>query len=648
MATAVPLFGGGETPPAETLPLQLGSSKRVLSVDQHGRSQLVTPPRSREDPSEFSPIPLKHLESSTNAPTSSPFSSVGTNVGLMSRDELDQLVAKEDSEDLKRVVQHAVALESLRQVERAEYLNQLEQAKRKIAQLESELATLPAFYTSSSHLDLARLEGENDQLLRQSIALARKLQHAKTTQSDRRQGRPEGEETLRSENRKLWADVKYLERRLTSNENETSRLTSELRRLRSYYLQGAPLIVHDAEIVLPPEGATKAGSRAVLLGDAEAELLLQAGKVCSHVRRVQRIPLDKAIQEQAEEIVQAIVPFPLDPPQSAPASPARSRVPSSYSYSVTPVSYQLPVPPSLRGYRTNANSLSFNVVANRDNHDSIPSTSSIPFDAESVGLPDPPPSFASSTYSDLPRTSETVETSLDKTSPSATALLELPTVRPVTGTTSGARVRPPASVPTRRVVASDSPLNIEGIASNEIDTAGGAGPLGKPVGRTPSALDLLSEAAGAMRSSNDPEPYNPRSRKPKLDANGEKKARSPYIKWNVDEDEQLLNAVIACGCAWDSVAKLCPTRAYHQVRQRFLRGLRSGDTLPPELMHLQPAVKKAVADYEARKKRKKPRQSSVGSSENNNSLPTEMSALQYDQDEQMDGYEDDEDAMQDG
>lgn len=94
MATLAPLFGGVETRPPESLTLQLGSSKRVLSVDQHGHSQLVTPTRSREDPSEFSPIPLKHLESSTNAPTSSSLGSMEGNVGLMSKGELDELVAK--------------------------------------------------------------------------------------------------------------------------------------------------------------------------------------------------------------------------------------------------------------------------------------------------------------------------------------------------------------------------------------------------------------------------------------------------------------------------------------------------------------------------------------------------------------------------
>lgn len=254
---------------------------------------------------------------------------------------------------------------------------------------------------------------------------------------------------------------------LASNEDEVSRLTSELRRLRSYYLQGAPLIVHDAEIVVPPEEASKAGSRAVLLGDAEAELLLQAGKTRSHVRRIQRIPLDKAIQEQAEEIVQAIVPFPVDPPQSSPHSAPRSRLPSSQSYSVPPVSYQLPVPPSLRGHRTDAVSLACNNVVNDDNEDSLPSISANLFDDDSLGLPIPPPSFATSSSSDFPRARETVETLVEKTSPSATALFGLPTVRPVQESASTSRQ---------------------------------ARPLGKLVGRTPSALDLLSEAAGAMHS----------------------------------------------------------------------------------------------------------------------------------------------------
>ncbi|GAA6003568.1 hypothetical protein JCM10207_000392 [Rhodosporidiobolus poonsookiae] len=84
-----------------------------------------------------------------------------------------------------------------------------------------------------------------------------------------------------------------------------------------------------------------------------------------------------------------------------------------------------------------------------------------------------------------------------------------------------------------------------------------------------------------------------------------KKARLPYTKWTVAEDEVLVKAVIECGCAWDAVARLCPTRAYHQVRQRFLRGLRSGQSLPAELAHYKTAVLRSVNEYEAKKQRKK-------------------------------------------
>ncbi|GAA5990748.1 hypothetical protein JCM11641_006665 [Rhodosporidiobolus odoratus] len=82
---------------------------------------------------------------------------------------------------------------------------------------------------------------------------------------------------------------------------------------------------------------------------------------------------------------------------------------------------------------------------------------------------------------------------------------------------------------------------------------------------------------------------------------GERKTRMPYKKWTVEEDRHLLEAVIKCGCAWDQVARQCPTRAYHQVRQRFLRGLDHGEAIPPELSHLKEAVLVKVAEFEAKK-----------------------------------------------
>lgn len=109
----------------------------------------------------------------------------------------------------------------------------------------------------------------------------------------------------------------------------------ELGRLRSHLLNGAPLVTVDTEIILPPpvassqhevDGKATAGSteganptkgsgeikkrrRLPLMGDAEAEHLLLAGKRLSHLRRIQRIPLSAAIVQQAREIVDSGIEF---------------------------------------------------------------------------------------------------------------------------------------------------------------------------------------------------------------------------------------------------------------------------------------------------------------------------------------------------
>lgn len=60
----------------------------------------------------------------------------------------------------------------------AETNGQLEEARTKIARLETELAHLPSMYASRAQLDLERASSENDQLLVQARALARKLMEA--------------------------------------------------------------------------------------------------------------------------------------------------------------------------------------------------------------------------------------------------------------------------------------------------------------------------------------------------------------------------------------------------------------------------------------------------------------------------------------
>ncbi|GAA5918250.1 hypothetical protein JCM6882_005130 [Rhodosporidiobolus microsporus] len=184
---------------------------------------------------------------------------------------------------------------------------------------------------------------------------------------------------------------------------------------------------------------------------------------------------------------------------------------------------------------------------------------------------------------------------------------------------------PPVSLSfpaTSSISADPSPALRRASTSSSSNSHGKSGGGGRPLGQTLSALDVLAQASSSAAQAVGASSSASSRKKPKFEADDDydggegggfggpggppaKKARLPYTKWNVQEDEMLLKAVIQCGCAWDSVAKLCPTRAYHQVRQRFLRGLRSGETVPPELAHLQPAVLKSVADYEAKKKRKK-------------------------------------------
>lgn len=61
------------------------------------------------------------------------------------------------------------------------------------------------------------------------------------------------------------------------------------------------------------------------------------------------------------------------------------------------------------------------------------------------------------------------------------------------------------------------------------------------------------------------------------------KIRSNYQRWEPEEDELLVRAIIEHGKRWDAVASSLPSRSYHQVRQRFLRGFKGGEGLPQTL-----------------------------------------------------------------
>lgn len=80
-----------------------------------------------------------------------------------------------------------------------------------------------------------------------------------------------------------------------------------------------------------------------------------------------------------------------------------------------------------------------------------------------------------------------------------------------------------------------------------------------------------------------------------------KKSRSPYVKWTVEEDELLLRAIVRYGIRWDFVSKDLPNRSYHQCRQRWLRGLKSGDAIPDALAHYKPQLNASIKVYEGMK-----------------------------------------------
>ncbi|GAA6009985.1 uncharacterized protein JCM10292_000740 [Rhodotorula paludigena] len=462
---------------------------------------------------------------------------------------------------------------------------------------------------------------------------------------------------LRQEKRALTSDVEQLQDRLLNSELQTKRLQHELRSLRACLLHGSPLVAVDHEVALPSPPASqtspaspggtvhararsnppisaadlpKGKPRAVLLGDAEAELLLHAGKTLSHVNRINRIPLSSAIAEQAEDILRARTILP-----PLPDLPPLRHDGQHQPHEDWDGPFSLPLPPGLAhpdadvGRHSTAGPSSARERESATLNDGFDGLLQLAQASSQEDLDD------SSTLS--PRAAKRrrvasvrhgdwtgevdhgAQDDADLTLPIPPLSLQQAHAAhphaPLPGPSSGRSRRG-----TLNVGDNDDPDYLPSPPPGLASTSSAGHGKGRQLGQRLSALDVLAQASASQEASQDDYdglPLVPSTsgasassgvKKKSAAARAsqiEKKARSPYIKWNLQEDEMLLKAVIQCGCAWDSVAKLCPTRAYHQVRQRFLRGLRSGETIPPELIHLQPAVRKSVAEYEAKRKRKK-------------------------------------------
>ncbi|GAA5823815.1 hypothetical protein JCM3770_003012 [Rhodotorula araucariae] len=609
--------------PAHPLPLPLASTvlptSTALATSPTGKQLVVDHPAAilnRDSPATptIAPAPASSSSSPPEAHNSPRrrVTEADSDQPQLSHDDLvhtqQQLLTRQDipAADLAKVlVSHALVSSTSSPSSSA----QLVEANATITRLRAELASLPAFFTSRNQLEHDRFQSENSQLRTQAQALARKLAAAEAKVNGKGKERADdadeetasqatevdGEENedgrnmaeLKAENRALTADVHRLEERLDMAEQQTQRLSHELRSLRAYFLHGSPLVTLEHEVALPsppashtsPPSPPRGKPRCVTLGDAEAELLLHAGKTLSHVNRVNRVPLSAAIVQQADDIV-------------------RARDHGAYS---------LPLPPALGAGGANEGFDGLMQLANASasSQEELPQSArpsrrlrAVPrrklaeWDDDAAGddggeyiddtmLPVPPAQFIHDPYAFAP---------------------------------------PPVAGPSRfpagpAVPDADDP---DYLPSPPLGAPARAAAHPRALGQRLSALDVLAQAtaemdvdvplalpSGAGAGRKKPPVANSKSRVPAVGPDGEKKPRSPYIKWNIQEDEQLLRAVIQVGCAWDSVAKLCPTRAYHQVRQRFLRGLRSGEQLPKQLLHLQEAVRQSVREYEAKKKRKR-------------------------------------------
>lgn len=351
-----------------------------------------------------------------------------------------------------------------------------------------------------------------------------------------------------------------------------------------------------------------------MAGDAEAELLLAAGKRVSHVRRIQRVSLDQAITDQAEEIVararqglpwqggsgsddeedELEEAFDLDaqtpkaagglngvgavaraaggglqPAQATPPSPYKTSPRLAYRLANTPIGL-LATPRRLYG------------------SDSVEPSPGGGFDhllqaAHVLGDDNPSPSTGKLTTTQLGPTSaySNRSTSADPAKrrrsltaewsahPSASRQL-INTLQqddtdseahPSSDSYSALDVLADASA------SQDYPADVFGPRKRvRTHSAGGAaGPV----------LSPFAAAGAGVQSS--PVYQGPRPNGlagPAMILVPPKPERAPYIKWNVEEDEELVKAVLQHGLRWDQVATAVTTRSYHQVRQRFLRGLK--------------------------------------------------------------------------
>lgn len=264
------------------------------------------------------------------------------------------------------------------------------------------------------------------------------------------------------------------------------------------------------------------------MGDAEAELLLAAGKSLSHVRRIHRVPLSEAIALQAYDILNVHVAATGDettPRQAAPNSPSKP----------------------LRA---------------------------------APGTPTTPRRSTAAKVSTTPSGTPGGGSGMDELLIAAQSVL-------VPSSTNAHS--------TKRRKLSPSP-------AGWVPAAGDALRHLREPNEEFSALDLLAQASSSQESQLGPSFEQGPVPPPAISAAEErflpgpvvavKGARSPYQRWNISEDQLLVQAVLLHGQRWDLIAAMVPTRSVSCSRGSVLcltKSIRADHIINARFLLLRPS-----------------------------------------------------------
>ncbi|KDE05810.1 hypothetical protein MVLG_03899 [Microbotryum lychnidis-dioicae p1A1 Lamole] len=412
-------------------------------------------------------------------------------------------------------------------------------------------------------------------------------------------------EEAESRERELREDVKYLQRRLNVVTAQLERYETEMR---------------NAKV-----------NRPATLGDAEAEHLLLAAKTLragSTIRRIQKVPLDKAIRRRAKQILQ--IPsqgFEEELTAATQACPPRPR-----AHEHEQGGGDEPGPSARHSKRRRTSDVSAFDAAEEgpcilQEYDESDLEATDIEDYEPLFPVVDPPKRVPSALDVLAEASSAASQSQGSSEnliPSQFSGISSSAVAPTEVLSAFAPPPPPGGYPGHRRFPSGAPILEPPSPPSQAPAAVVLPKFEVSAQERPRQRQRSSSSIGSKSTSvaavpvlyPPPAPSSPRPikapawvngkpRKPRVSISGVKKERAAYVKWNDHEDELLIRAVLKNGLRWENVAADVPQRSYHQVRQRFLRGLKSGWTLPPALEHYAGQVKKVVEENEKKKPRVK-------------------------------------------